>query len=125
MDRFHENNPYASQKSTFRKKLIKRIEFIPVFLLAKLLFYHIRDHTPIIILKYIGRELKMPRYSRLAFSNREKNWQISIVYIPNSPITSLAADKISNMRKLYTHFRSLHSYPVLSRHHSGAHYPHE
>lgn len=70
MDRFHENNPYASQKSTFRKKLIKRIEFIPVFLLAKLLFYH---SIPIIILKYIGRELKMPRYSRLAFSNREKN----------------------------------------------------
>lgn len=105
-----------------RMDLIERIEFIPVFLLAKLLFYH---SIPIIILKYIGRELKMPRYPCLGLSKREKNRQMSIVFVPNSPITSLAADKISNTRKLYTHFRSLHSYPVLSRHHSGAHYPHE
>lgn len=53
-----------------RIDLIERIEFTPVFLLAKLLFYH---SIPIIILIYIGRELKMPRYPCLAVSKREKN----------------------------------------------------
>lgn len=52
-----------------RIDLIERIEFIPMLLLAKLLFYH---SIPIIILKYIGRELKMPRYPCLDLSKRGK-----------------------------------------------------